>query len=129
MTMTHQILRNSALSIPVGVLAGAMAGWEDAGAALVSSLVCVGNLWVLSLLSASTLRTLARDEAEPAESAMWMGAIAAKFVLLLLLYAAMMQFLSPFGLAMGFIPLFVGVLATGIQHALLEAGRTQGWEE
>jgi hypothetical protein len=130
MTKTPPILRNSALSIPLGVVAGAFMSWPDAASALVSSLVVIGNLWVLSVLSPRALEALARSaEGESgADVGLWMGAIAAKFVLLLLLYLAMLQFLPPFGLAMGFVPMLVGVLVTGIQLAL-EESKKQDREE
>jgi hypothetical protein len=125
MTKTPPILRNSALSIPLGVIAGAFMSWPDAGSALVSSLVVIGNMWVLSVLSPRALEALARSAEGEAggDVALWMGAIAAKFVLLLLLYLAMLQFLPPFGLAMGFVPMLVGVLITGIQLALAESNK------
>lgn len=131
MTTTLPILKNSALAIPLGIVIGAFAGPADAVAALVSSLVVIGNLWLLHILSARALAALARQYSEKspgddsgesgAEVMLWMGALGAKFVLLLLLYLGMLKFLSPFGLAMGFVPMLVGVLVTGIQLALAES--------
>lgn len=131
MTTPLPILRNSILAIPFGVLAGAVISPADAGAAFISSLVVLGNLWLLSVLSERAIAALARQHEEPApgspdnagegmDATLWMGAIGAKFVLLLLLYVGMLQVLPPFGLAMGFVPMLIGVLATGIGLALAE---------
>lgn len=138
MMTTPQILRNSVLSIPVGVLAGACASWEDAGAALLSSIVCVANLWSLSILTERAIDALASQQGpEPLDgqepgaeargdgfaSALWFGAIAAKFILLLLLYWGMLQVLPPFGLAMGFVPLMVGIFITGLLQARTQTSK------
>lgn len=116
MTTNPPILRNSLLATPLAVVAGLAISVPDAFAALVSSVVILANLWILGVLGPRLVTSLARDESPT----LWVVALLAKFVLLIVVFVAMLQVLPPFGLAMGFLPMLVGTLATGIQLARAE---------
>jgi hypothetical protein len=99
--------------MPLAVVAGLLNSTNDAVAALVSSAVVLGNLWILSVLGPRLVKSIAREESP----VLWVAAILAKFVLLMVLFVAMLKVLPPFGLVMGFLPMLVGTLVTGIQLA------------
>lgn len=99
--------------MPLAVVAGLLNSVPDAVAALVSSVAVLANLWILSVLGPRLVKSIAREESP----VLWVVAILAKFVLLMVLFVAMLKVLPPFGLAMGFVPMLVGTLITGIQLA------------
>lgn len=105
------------LSVPLGVVCGAFDGVEGAVAAFVSSAVVIANLWVLSVLGPRLVTSLAREESPM----LWAAALAAKFALLIGVFLGMLRVFPPMGVAMGFVPLLVGTLATGIQLARADA--------
>jgi hypothetical protein len=112
------ILRNSALAAPLVVLGVALTlGAGDAVGAAIGSAVVLVNLWVLSVLGPRLVKALARDES----TVLWMVALAAKFVLLIGTFFVLLRTVSPFGLMLGFVPLMVGALGTGMQLALQES--------
>src|SRR5262245_4678605 len=114
MTNNPPILRNSLLALPVAPLVGLTSSVTDAVAALLSGLMVVGNLWVLSVLAPRLIRSIARGESP----ALWMAALLAKFALLVLLWGALLRNLPALGLVMGFLPMLVGTLVTGLQYAI-----------
>jgi hypothetical protein len=116
MTTNPPILRNSLLATPVAVLAGLVSSVPDAFAALVSTGVVLGNLWVLGVLGPRLVTSVAQGES----TVLWVGALLAKIVVVIGVFVAMLQVLPPFGLAMGFLPMLVGTLVTGVQLARLE---------
>ena len=116
------IVKNCALALPLGVVAGALYGAEHALAAGLSSLVLLANLWALSVLGPRVVHSLARGESP----VFWMVAIGAKFVLLMAIFLGLVRVLPAIGLAMGFVPLIVGTLATGIVLGLAEAAAEEG---
>lgn len=117
MTTNPPILRNSALSLPLAVACGAAHSGEAAVAAALSSLLVLGNLWVLSVVGPRLVKSLADGEFP----GFWASALAAKFFLLLGGFVALTRVLPPFGVAMGFVPLLVGTLVTAVQLAQAEA--------
>lgn len=138
-TTDPPILRNSALATPFVVLAVGLAlGWSEALGAAVGAGLVLANLWVLSVVGPRLVSSLAREElasrgvgndpsggSAPGTGAtsppvFWMVALLAKFVLLIGAFALLFRFLPAFGLLLGFVPLMLGTLGTGITLALHE---------
>lgn len=117
MTTNPPILRNSALALPVAVALGAAHSGEGALGAGLASLLVLGNLWVLSVVGPRLVKSLADGEFP----GLWAAALVAKFFLLVGGFVGLVQVLPPIGVAMGFVPLMVGTLATAVQLAQAEA--------
>lgn len=112
------LLRNVALSWPLAVGASALlwGGAHAAGAAITGALV-VGNLWVLRLLSSKFVEGVAR---ESAATSLWGLALLAKFAVFAGLLLWVGDSVPVLGLAVGFAPLVLGALFTGIEIAIRE---------
>lgn len=109
------LLRNCALSWPVAV--GVAAGWgsQHALAAGICGGLVIGNLWLLSVLGSKLVEAIAKEDSS---AALWMAALLAKFLLFAGLLALAGRTLPPLGLALGFVPLLLGTLLTGIELAV-----------
>lgn len=125
MTTDPPILRNSALATPLVVAAVALwLGWDQAVGTAVGSALVLANLWVLGTITPRVLAGLARDEltsrhepappTDPLPTAFWLAALLAKFVVLIGGFLLLFQWLPAFGLMLGFAPLMLGTLGTGI---------------
>ena len=120
MTTSPPILRNSLLALPVAVgVAWAAWGPDHALAAAASTGLIAANLWTLSVLGPRVVEGFATEEPDPWLT-LWVGAIAATFLLLVGAFLVLLRFLPPAGVAMGFVPLLVGALVTALQLARLE---------
>ncbi len=119
MTTTTQppLLRNAALSLPIAVVVGALWGVEHAFAAAVCGAVVLGNLWMLSVLAPRVVHSVSRGESP----ALWVGMLGLKFVVLTAIVLGMARYFPPLGVALGFLPMVLGTLATGVQMAQEEA--------
>jgi hypothetical protein len=120
-TTDPPILRNSALAAPLVVVAVALVlGPMEAVGTAVGSAAMIGNLWLLSLLAPRFVASMADESSSGASPAFWAVALLAKFVLLIGLFVGLFEVLPAFGVALGFVPLMVGALGTGIHLALTE---------
>ncbi|MBX2799383.1 MAG: hypothetical protein KTR31_17035 [Myxococcales bacterium] len=115
------IFRNSILTWPVGVAIGAAIGTDYALAAGVSGALCVANIWVLSVLGPRLVSSVAKEEF----AGMWLAALGAKFVILAGLLLALVRIFPPLGVGLGFVPLLLGTLITGIGLAQEENAREE----
>ena len=118
-TTTLPLLRNAAFSVPLAVLLGALWGAEHAVAAAVSSGVMLANFWALSLLGPRVVASLARGR----DAVPWVGLLGLKFLVVCGVLLGLVRVFPPVGVALGFVPLVVGVLVTGIMAAQEEAAR------
>lgn len=126
MTTSPPILRNSLLTAPVAVLlAWALWGPDHAAAAAASTGLIAANLWVLSVLGPRVVSGFATEEPDPWLT-LWVGAIAAKFLLLVGAFMVLLRYLPPLGVAMGFVPMLAGALVTALQLARLDGSSAVG---
>ncbi|HHO50458.1 MAG TPA: hypothetical protein ENK18_06175 [Deltaproteobacteria bacterium] len=117
MTTTPPILRNCALASPLALLGAAPLGLDHVVAATLSTSLVLANLWALSILGPRLVQSVA----EETFAGLWLAALGAKFILIAAILVGMVQILPPMGIALGFVPLLVGTLATGLQLAQVEA--------
>ena len=116
MTTHPPILRSSALALPLVVgPAFAVSVGHGLGAVL-ASLLLLGNFWVLGTLGPRVVTGLAAPEGDP-WLALWVGAIAAKFFLLVAAFVWLAQTFPAAGVAVGFLPILLGTLAAAVQMA------------
>jgi len=113
----QQLLRNCAVSWPVAVGVAALWSWPHAIAAGISGAIVVANLWTLSVLSGKLVEGIAREDQS---TALWTAALFAKFALFAGLLVLVGRSLPLLGVALGFLPLMLGTLLTGIEIALRE---------
>ncbi|MEN0064172.1 MAG: hypothetical protein AAGA48_18625 [Myxococcota bacterium] len=111
------VLRNCALCWPAGVAVASFWGMSYAIAAGVGGALVIGNLWLLSRLSGKLVEGFANEDAS---IGLWIAVLLVKFIVFLGLFLAVGASLPLFGLALGFVPLMLGILATGIELALRE---------
>lgn len=109
------LLRNCALSWPVAVGVAALWSTPHAIAAGLSGAAVLLNLWLLSVLSGKLVEGIAREDSS---TGLWMAALFAKFILFAGLLAAVGRFFPLLGVALGFLPLTLGILVTGIEIAV-----------
>jgi hypothetical protein len=100
----------------VAVVVGSVLGVDQGIACLVGSAAVLGNVWVLSILGPRLVGALARGR----DPWLWSVALFAKFFLVIGLFLLMYRVLPAFGLLLGFVPLMLGTLATGLQLAARE---------
>jgi hypothetical protein len=84
--------------------------------AVLASLLLLGNFWVLGTLGPRVVTGLAAPEGDP-WLALWVGAIAAKFFLLVAAFVWLAQTFPAAGVAVGFLPILLGTLAAAVQMA------------
>lgn len=117
-TTTTPLLRNVAICIPLTV---GGAAWFDAAIALgavASSLLVLANLTILSVLVPGILRAIASQRSP----ALLMGLVLVKFVLFTVLLLWLTRTFPPMGVVLGFVPMVLGTLITGIELALRGPG-------
>ena len=119
MTINRLLLRNAALCVPVSVGLGVLWSWDHAVAALISCLVVVVNLWVLSILGPRVVMSLSKQQ----NPTFWMALLGLKFIVLACVLIVLVRGYPPVGVALGFVPLVLGGLITGIELGLEEERR------
>jgi hypothetical protein len=83
-------------------------------AAAISGVLVLFNLWLYSVLGPRLVTAVARQEG----LGLWGAALLAKMVLMVGSVWLLLTFLPPQGVALGFVPLMLGTLATGVQLAM-----------
>lgn len=116
-TTTPPILRNCAFASPLAILVAIPLGMDHVVAAAISTSLVLANLWALSILGPRLVQSVAKETF----AGLWLAALGAKFILIAAILVGLVQVLPPLGVALGFVPLMVGTLVTGLQLAQLEA--------
>lgn len=116
MTNHPPILRNSVLVLPLAVVPAFSVSTGHGVGATVSALLLLGNLWVLSTLGPRVVSGLARPDGDP-WLGLWVGAIGAKFFLLVGAFLWLAQTFPAAAVAVGFLPILLGTLVTAVQLA------------
>lgn len=116
-TMTPPILRNFVLASPIAILGAAPLGVDHVVAAALSTALVMANLWALSILGPRLVQSVAKESFP----GLWLAALGAKFTLIAMALVGMVKFLPLMGIALGFVPLVIGTLVTGLQLAQQQA--------
>jgi hypothetical protein len=116
MTNHPPILRYSALALPLAI---GPAFWVSLGhgvGATLSAVLLLVNFWVLATLGPRVVAGFAAEEGDP-WLALWVGALGAKFALLVGAFVWLASTFPPVAVAIGFLPILLGTLGAAVQMA------------